>query len=132
MRLPSAILSAASATPPRPSAHAESTLPARIAAYSASRLRLTPAASKALARSRHSVCPAALNSGEMTSPLTPGAMAKLTSVGGTSRFSKVPLMESLPPMAATPKSICASSAPSRAASGLPQRSGAPVMRSKYS
>ncbi len=43
-------------------------------------------------------------------------------MGGTSRCSNVPDMESLPPMAATPSSICARSAPNSAASGRPQRS----------
>ena len=39
-------------------------------------------------------------------------------MGGTSMFSKVPLMESLPPMAATPSSSWARDAPSSAAQGL--------------
>ena len=41
-------------------------------------------------------------------------------------------MESLPPMAATPKSSWASNAPSRAAMGRPHTWGSPVMRWKYS
>ena len=52
-----------------------------------------------------------------------GATAKEMRVGGTSRSRKEPDMESFPPMAAAPSSICASSAPSRAAKGLPQRAG---------
>lgn len=77
-------------------------------------------------------CPASLNSGEMTSLALPGAIAKEQSVGGTSIFSNVPDMESLPPIAAMFKSSCASSAPSSAANGLPQRVGSVPMRSKYS
>ena len=45
--------------------------------------------------------------------------AKEMSVGGTSRSSKVPLIESLPPIEPMPSPIWASKAPSRAASGLP-------------
>ena len=60
------------------------------------------------------------------------AVAKETSVGGTSSCSKEPDMLSLPPMEAMPRPIWASRAPSRAASGLPQRSGLVPRRSKYS
>ena len=73
-----------------------------------------------------------LNSGLCTSRVLPMAVAKLTSVGGTSRPSKLPDIESLPPMDAMPRPIWASSAPSRAASGLPQRSGLSFICSKYS
>ena len=41
-------------------------------------------------------------------------------------------MLSFPPMAATPRSICASSAPRRLAKGLPQRAGSAPRRLKYS
>ena len=61
-----------------------------------------------------------------------GAMAKEMRVGGTSRSLKVPDMESLPPMAAAPKSSWASRAPSRAAKGLPQRAGSSRSFSKNS
>ena len=61
-----------------------------------------------------------------------GASAKDMSVGGTSRSSKEPLMESLPPIAPKPSFICAYSAPSRADAGLPQRSGSVPSRSKNS
>ena len=76
--------------------------------------------------------PAALNSGLVTFSMSPTAVAKLTSVGGTSRSLKVPLMLSLPPMAPTPKSSCAASAPNRLPTGLPQRSGSPCNLPKYS
>ena len=58
--------------------------------------------------------------------------AKDTSVGGTSSFSKVPLMESLPPMAPMPRSIWARKAPSRAAKGRPQRLESRPGLGKYS
>ena len=77
-------------------------------------------------------CLASLNSGESTSPALTGAMAKEISVGGTSRSRKEPDMESLPPMAAQPYLSCASSAPKRAAKGLPQRSGSSRSFSKNS
>ena len=77
-------------------------------------------------------CPAPLNSGETTFSIDPVATAKLTRVGGTSRSSKLPDMESLPPMEPTPKSTCAMRAPRTEATGLPQRSGSVRRRSKYS
>ena len=58
--------------------------------------------------------------------------AKLTSVGGTSKCSNVPLMLSLPPMAGRPSPSCAANAPKSAPAGFPQRVGSSVMRSKYS
>ena len=54
------------------------------------------------------------------------------SVGGTSIFSKLPLMESLPPIAPNPNRSCAVSAPNSAAVGLPHRAGSAFMRSKNS
>ena len=77
-------------------------------------------------------CPAPLNSGDVTRSTGPTAVANDTSVGGTSKSSNDPLMESLPPMAPTPRSTCAMSAPSTAATGLPQRSGTSRSFSKYS
>ena len=77
-------------------------------------------------------CPAPLNSGDVTRSTGPTAVANDTSVGGTSKSSNDPLMESLPPMAPTPRSTCAMSAPSTAATGLPQRSGTSRNFSKYS
>ena len=76
--------------------------------------------------------PICLNSGEMTVRASPVEMAKETRVGGTSMSSKVPDMESLPPMAAHPSCSWASMPPSRAAMGLPQRLGSVFIRSKYS
>ena len=76
--------------------------------------------------------PACLNSGEVTRSTEPTAVANDTNVGGTSNCSKLPDMESLPPMAPTPRSTCAISAPSTAAAGLPQRSGSSRSFSKYS
>ena len=76
--------------------------------------------------------PAPLNSGDVTRSIEPTAVANDTSVGGTSSCSKLPDMESLPPMAHTPRSTCAMSAPSTAAAGLPQRSGSSRSFSKYS
>ena len=61
-----------------------------------------------------------------------GASAKEMSVGGTSIFSKVPLMLSLPPMAPKPNCICAYSAPNSALKGTPQRLGSRFRRMKNS
>ena len=58
--------------------------------------------------------------------------ANAISVGGTSMFSNVPDMESLPPIAATSNSAWAFSAPSNAANGLPHFSGLSPVRPKYS
>jgi len=64
--------------------------------------------------------------------MLPTATAKEISVGGTSRSSNEPDMESLPPIAPAPRSTWAISAPSTAAVGLPQRSGSSRSFSKYS
>ena len=53
-------------------------------------------------------------------------------MGGTSSFSKVPLIESLPPIAAMPSASCALNAPRSAAIGWPQRAGSFIGFSKYS
>ena len=76
--------------------------------------------------------PGCLNSGDTMRSTLPTAVAKLTSVGGTSSCSKLPLIESLPPMAPTPRSAWAMSAPSTEATGLPQRLGSSRSFSKYS
>ena len=68
----------------------------------------------------------------MTSLTSTVVMPKATRVGGTWMCSKVPLMESLPPMDGRPRAACIFSAPRRALSGLPQVCGSEVMRSKYS
>ena len=81
---------------------------------------------------RYTLSPADLNSGVIIFFASCGAIAKDTSVGGTSIFSNVPDIESLPPIAAIPSSHCALSAPSSAAAGLPQRDGVFCVRSKYS
>ena len=47
--------------------------------------------------------PGRANTFGSTSTVRPVVTAKETSVGGTSRSSKLPDMESLPPMAATPR-----------------------------
>ena len=52
----------------------------------------------------------------------PTPIAKDISVGGTSIFSKLPLILSLPPIAPTPKPICAYNAPSNAERGCPHLS----------
>ena len=80
------------------------------------------------------VLPAALNSGDddVCRPL-PVAIAKETSVGGTSRSSKLPDIESLPPMARDAQAHLGHQArPAAAADGLPQRSGSSRSFSKYS
>ena len=83
-------------------------------------------------RNRYTGWPASLNSGDSTLPALEGAMAKEMRVGGTSISRKEPDMESLPPMAAMPRSSWASKAPSRAEKGLPQRWGSSRSFSKYS
>ena len=70
--------------------------------------------------------------GYTTSSTLPVATANEISVGGTSRSSKEPDIESLPPIAPTPRSTCAISAPRTAATGLPQRSASSRSFSKYS
>ena len=81
---------------------------------------------------KHTRCPACLNSGVIISPALAGATANEIRVGGTSISMNEPDIESLPPIAAAPNVNCASNAPSRAAKGLPQRSGCLPRRSKYS
>ena len=78
------------------------------------------------------VLPARLNSGETTLSILSVVTAKEIRVGGTSSFSKLPLIESLPPIAATPKSICAVNAPRSAERGLPHLLGSFIGFSKYS
>ena len=118
--------------PPQPTAQAARTFPARMSDSISLQRASVASLSKGSAPARARRLPARLNSGETTSVTFPAVTAKETSVGGTSSFSKLPDMESLPPIAPAPKAICASSAPSRAAKGLPQRSGAVRSRSKYS
>ena len=81
---------------------------------------------------RTTVCPGALNSGETMLSAFSVVTAKDTSVGGTSRSSKEPDMESFPPMAPIPSSSWALNAPRSAARGLPQRRGSRPGFSKYS
>ena len=91
-----------------------------------------PVSGSRMGRMRTTVLSGFLNSVETTRLALPMAVAKETSVGGTSSCSKEPDMLSLPPMEPMPRPIWASSAPNRAASGLPQRSGLEPKRSKYS
>ena len=58
-------------------------------------------------------------------------MPNAMSVGGTDICSKVPDIESLPPIEGNPNAVCIFSAPNKALSGLPQLRRL-VMRSKYS
>ncbi len=106
---------------PFSTAHAARTLPFSASVCSASHaaFRLSVSAPE----NRYTGWPASLNSGDNTSPVFSGATAKDISVGGTSKSRNVPDMESLPPMAAAPSSNCASTVPSNAENGLPQRSG---------
>ena len=78
------------------------------------------------------VLPGYLNSGERASFAGMVVTANATRVGGTFRFSNVPDMESLPPIAGIPISCCARSAPRSAANGLPHFFGSVPSRSKYS
>ena len=121
MELPKDIFITASAAP-FSTAQAAFTLPCRCRSWKASQVSFRCSALEEPPKA-YTGWPASLNSGDRTSPALTGAMAKEMRVGGTSRSLKVPDMESLPPMAARPKSSWALSAPSRAAKGLPQRSG---------
>ncbi len=76
--------------------------------------------------------PGPLSSGLVTWSARTTSTAKATRVGGTSRSLKVPLMESLPPMAGAPRASSACRAPSRAAKGLPHRAGSSLGLPKYS
>ena len=76
--------------------------------------------------------PAPLNSGETMRLASDAVTAKEIRVGGTSSPSKDPLIESLPPIAAMPRSSWAAKAPSSAAVGWPQRRGSSPGRPKYS
>ncbi len=78
------------------------------------------------------VLPAAFSSGDIIFLASATSKAKDTSVGGTSIFSKVPDMESLPPMDGRPYFICASKAPSSAVKGALHLVSSSVMRLKYS
>ncbi len=73
-----------------------------------------------------------LNSGEIMSSIFCVVTAMDKSVGGTVKFSNVPLMESLPPIAATSSSFCAKNAPSIADNGFPHFSASCPNFSKYS
>ena len=125
------------AGPPGSAARQDTIFPCRIRsviwANSASREDVTgrPCASRS-GSSTTTGWPGCFSSEEMISPVFPAVTAKETSVGGTSRFSKVPDMESFPPIAAAPRFIWASNAPSRAARGLPQRFPSVPGFSKYS
>ena len=81
-------------------AQAAFTLPCWARAWNASQAALVCSGSSP--PNTYTGWPAALNSGESTSPAMMGAMAKEMRVGGTSLSMKEPDMESLPPMAAQP------------------------------
>ena len=76
--------------------------------------------------------PAALNSGERILRLSAVVTPKATNVGGTVNSSKVPDMESLPPIDGKPSCNCASIEPRRAETGCPKRSACLSIRWKYS
>ena len=127
MRLPIAILLTASAGPPAPTGYMAKILPSlfrrsssllSVRNESKSGARFSPSATPTW----YTLWPASLKLPLVTSLASPVVTAKLTSVFGTFRFSKVPLMLSLPPIPAQPLAFCASSAPSSAAAGLPQLS----------
>ena len=137
IELPKHIFAIATAIPPNPTACAASTFPALIALKSAEYFFMASAQSGTSAESRPTSTrttrePAFLNSGERAQRTSHGAIAKLTRVGGTSMSLNDPDIESFPPIAAAPSPICASYAPSSAASGLPQRFGSERSFSKYS
>ena len=68
---------------------------------------------------KHSVDCGCLNSGEIIFSAFAIPTANVTKVGGTLIFSKVPDIESFPPIEGIPKSICAFNAPNNAENGLP-------------
>ena len=135
--LPIAILTSASATPPYESDHADTTLPSEMQSRRKFQLALSCSVSgmrlaSGVWRRRYRRLPGALNSGDMTLRASTVVMPNATRVGGTCMCSKVPLMESFPPIEGSPSSACILSVPRRAARGLPQVWGSCVMRSKYS
>ncbi len=134
---PIAILSIASATPPKPRAYAELTFPSAtsllyFAVYFFKRLCYRKSVFICFGLKRTTFLPASLNSSETIYLISLVVTAKEMSVGGTWICSKVPLMESFPPIAAIPSSFCALYAPSRDAKGLPHFSGSSPSLSKYS
>ena len=82
-------------------------------------------------RTRASLPEVPLNSGDISLRASAVVMAKDISIGGTFKFLKVPLMESLPPIEGRPKAACIFRAPRRAAKGLPHETGEDIL-SKYS
>ena len=103
--LPTAAFTSVSAKPPwAPLAHAR-TMPAPMRCSTASKVAQTLDASASSKETQMRLSPASFSSGEVMRSILPIAVAKDTSVGGTSKSSKEPDMESLPPMAPTPKSI---------------------------
>jgi len=137
IRLPRHILNTAAAMPPKPGTIAEAIEPESVMKRTARRTSFRESGSGrpfslGLGAISRTLAPGRLNSGEITFSAPAVPTAKEMSVGGTSSRSKEPLIESLPPTAAMPRSSCASSAPKSAASGFPQRIGSEVIRSKYS
>ena len=135
--MPTLILNRASAVAPYPGVDTASAAPSPIKRSTSSNASTKPAASGVTpsydaGAMRTTRLPACLNSGDVARSTEPMAVANDTSVGGTSSCSKLPDMESLPPMEPIPRSTCAISAPSTAAAGLPQRSGSSRSFSKYS
>ena len=82
-----------------------------------------PAASRGKAKRYILVAPPSAKVLEMSLLALPIPMANAISVGGTSRFSKEPLMLSLPPIAPSSRLSWACSAPSNAPTGSPHLSG---------
>ena len=68
----------------------------------------------------------------MTLPALTVVIPKEINVGGTLMCSKVPLIESFPPIDGSPSAICIFSEPRSALIGLPQTAGSWVILSKYS
>ena len=123
--LPIAIVVTRAAIPPSFTAAAALIWPASIAACTAFKFLRSAAKSSTSALSRGqdkktTSSPAALNSAEtaLSPSITP--TAKETSVGGTVLSIKVPLMESLPPMAGSSKASKVVKAPNKALKGWPQ------------
>ena len=137
IRLPMDIFMIASATPPYTGVQAALTMPVSM---SCPTVRYRAFSDSPVGRPLSSysgvniiiLSSALLNSGETILSALSVVTAKEISVGGTSISSNVPLMESFPPMAATPSSFCARNAPKTAAMGFPQRFPSLPGFSKYS
>ena len=106
--LPIHILKIASAMPPMQGVYALSTFPSLIKAFTFEYIDLSDSPFGSALYPQHgesstTLWPGPLNSGLIILSVFSVVTANETRVGGTSRSSKLPLIESLPPIAAIPR-----------------------------